>query len=521
MKLWQRALTVSGWRAFGLDFFIGAIGVFGFAPFHIWPLTLLTFIWLISRMAYGSGGFWPAFRIGIGYFMANMFWVGTAFIERGPEFIPAMPPMILGLAALLALFWGLSGWIYRRFFKSTPPNWVALTAILFLAEFARGHVFGGLPWNLPGYMFEAGQPLSQFAALGGIYGLSLMVLITATAIAALISRPGLNAALLATIPLAFLYAFGAWHMSTSQTDYVKDVKIRLVQYPFSQADKFNPESAIKIVQGFANLSVEPGIDDITHLVWPEGAILGDVLSNEALVNSMGQLLIQHSKPPPYWLINSLRTEQYTGHDRPIYYNTSAAISYDQNGVPTLKGFTDKYRLVPFGEIIPGGKLIENLGAKILATSLSSITPSDKKILTDFPGLPLGSAQICYEIVFSGLTPRSKERRAMWILNQSNDAWFGKSIGPAHHANIAAYRAIEEGVPIIRSASSGVTGLIDPYGRYTSSLAPNESGVLDVFLPTARQRYFPGKNLNFAIALISAIILLILSLSYRRNAMTGS
>ncbi len=524
MTLAKRVFALSGWRGRGLDVLIGGLAVLGHAPFHIWPITLIALAFLMNRLdaarAVRSSGFSRGFWFALGYFLFGTFWIGSAFIVRGPEFIPVMPPMILGLAALLSLFWGLAGWAYIRLSGKHPVRWLALAGLLMMAEFARGNLLSGFPWNLPGYIFKSGSPLSQIAAFIGVYGLSFLVFIMAACIAPVLSRSkswgGL--ALCAGL-IAGLWGFGAIRLSQAVITVDTSATIRIVQVPFSQKDKFDRAKSIGIVNDFIRMSAEPGIDDITHLIWPEGAVVGLALENTPLLEAMGNVLTANDITPPFWLLNSLRVETKPMPDsapRDYYYNTSAIIAYDAQGYPALVGFNDKTRLVPFGEYFPGGRWVEELGSKTLSTSLASITPAPQKILSQFPGLPPVSPQICYEIIFPGLTPRPRSGpRAQWILNQSNDAWYGRSIGPAQHANIAAYRAIEEGMPVVRSASNGVSGLVDPYGRYSEKLGPQDLGVLDIQLPKALSRsHLPRQHVLLLFLIITAATAISILISKR-------
>lgn len=506
--------TSSGWRGRGLDVLIGGGAVLGHAPFHIWPLALLCFAAFMSRLDHarftGKGGFGRGFWCGLGYFLFGTFWIGSAFIVRGPEFIPAMPPMILGLAALLAFFWAMAGWLYLKSAGAGYARWIYLATLLTLAEYARGHLFGGLPWNLPGYIFEGGGAMSQSAAFLGIYGLSCLVLLLSAMLAKLLTEGWHTASAgFCAVLIVTTFGFGHARLSQSQSAFVDDMNIRIVQVPFSQKDKFDRDKSISIVNDFLRLSVEPGLSNITHLVWPEGAVVGMALENKPLLDAMGRLLTGETETPPYWLLNSLRYELQPVPGKPPrehYYNTSAVVAFDSDGIPAVTRLNDKKRLVPFGEFFPGGRWVEELGSKTLSTSLASITPAPQKELAKFPGAPVLSPQICYEIIFSRFTPRPDGApRAEWILNQSNDAWYGKSVGPAQHANIAAYRAIEEAIPVIRSASNGVSGVIDPYGRYTHKLGAQDRGVLDVRLPKALPRSGLSKHHNNLLFLIILII----------------
>ena len=177
-------LRITGWRGRFTGLALGAVAVLGLAPFHIWPLMMVSLTFLLARLILAGeeerstkAGVSVAFWHALGYFLAGTYWIGSAFIARGPEFIPIMPPMILALGALLAFFWGLAGGLFARL---RPQGIIALPlffSLFFLAEFTRGHLFGGFPWNLPGYIFEAGGPVSQFASIGGIYGLSAFVFV--------------------------------------------------------------------------------------------------------------------------------------------------------------------------------------------------------------------------------------------------------------------------------------------------------------------------------------------------------
>lgn len=518
-------LQTTGWRGRLMGVLLGAVAVLGQAPFHLWPLALLSLALLLVRLKSVSdkgptdkggrvrAGFSAAFWHGLGYFLAGTYWIGSAFIARGPEFIPIMPPMVLGLGALLAFFWGVAGAV---FVKIRPSGLIALPAffsLFFLAEFVRGHIFGGFPWNLMGYIFEAGGPVSQFAAYGGIYGLTFVVFVLSSFVyGALFTRRFVPFAMSFVVMFGAIFTAGYIRLSGAQTGTVEGVNLRIAHVRFNQKDKFDPESAFNIVNEFLTQSVAPGIEDVTHLIWPEGAVNGLALENTPLLNAMGYELSLIDKTPPVWLLNSLRHEQRPnplgGEALDDYYNTSAAVTFTPNGIPSIVGLNDKQRLVPFGEFIPGGKWMEARKVPVISTSLLSISAAKTKTLAEFPGLPKLSPQICYEIIFSGFTPRPKnEPRAEWILNQSNDAWYGNSIGPMQHANMSRYRAIEEGLPVIRAASNGISAIIDPYGRYKKSVTPKLSQFIDGKLPiSVKTAPFSGL-INNLLALISLLITL--------------
>lgn len=500
---------LAGWRGRSLDVGLGAIAVLGLAPFHLWLVAMLCLAALklrLDRAPTPRAGFGRGFWFGLGFFGAGLFWVGAAFIARGPAYIPLMPPMVLGLAVLLAVFWAVAARIYVQ--CAPRPVWsiFLFTALFSLAELARGHVLSGLPWNLTGYIFEAGQPVSQIAALIGIYGLTTLTFLMAAGLSTTLEKRWAGLCLTLVI-FAGLYAYGYNRLRAATLDYVDGAKLRIVQVPFDQSDKFDPEKSVAIINRFLIQSMAPGLEDVTHVIWPEGAVNGRALENQALINAMANALLSVDATPPHWLLNSLRHETRplnNGAVQDIYYNTSAVISFSPAGVPTLARFNDKSKLVPFGEFIPLGTWIQTFGVETLSTAVASISPATQKRNARFPGLPPLSPQICYEIIFPGLTPQQSDPAPQWILNQSNDAWYGQSIGPHQHFNQARYRAIEEGLPIVRAASNGFSGIIDPYGRVDSGVGPRAETALDVLLPRPVKHKVNISRINLYLLLINLI-----------------
>lgn len=512
-------LTASGWRGRGIDFGLGAVSVLSLAPFHIWVVMILALAALCYRLqimpvlstcprrtAFGRG-FW----FGLGYFLCGTYWIGSAFIARGPEFIPIMPPMILGLAVLLALFWGVAGYV---FYHLKCRDWLVpmgFAAVFTLAELLRGHVLTGFPWNLPGYIFKAGGMVSQSASVIGIYGLTALVFLMAGFIASPYQDRRSNG-MFAGIILGVMLASGYMRLAAAEVSFVEGVKLRIVKVDFDQSDQFNTAGQIDIANRYLTNSILPGAQDITHVIWPEGAVSGLAIENEPLINAMADALLSVDATPPIWLLNSARHEsrphlKNAGQVVDIYYNTSTAVEFDAQGFGAVKAYNDKSKLVPFGEFVPFSKQLAALNLGPLSTAVAGFTPARPKRLSNFPGLPKVSPQICYEIIFPGATPHPKdEPRAQWILNQSNDGWYGKSIGPHQHANQARYRAIEEGLPIIRATANGLSGAIDSYGRWvTSTPKLNDSGVIDTELPKPLNKVLNHKYSPLYLGLLCLLI----------------
>lgn len=527
----SRGWTAQGWGPRLAMIAAGAIAVLGFAPFHFWGVTLLSltilFVRLIgvSRWARpGRAGFWTGLLFGLGWFSASCFWIASAFIERGPEFLPMIPPLVGGLAVVLALFWAVAGSVAARMMGGAPI-WRAgliFVAAFMIAELARGHILSGFPWNMAAYAFEPGGATSQVASLIGVYGLTMIIYIAAALIGIAVLLRDWRPALGVVLILAGMIGFGSWRLSTATIETQPGVTLRLVDVPFRQSEKMNPDTSVQIVNRYIAASLEPGIETVTHLVWPEGAVNGLAIENEPLLSAMGALLTQRTATPPVWLMNSLRIEvSPDGEGRPKrrYYNSSVAITFDEFGNPAVAATNDKAKLVPFGEFIPGGEWVERIGARLVSTALGSISPASDKRIANFPGLPPISPQICYEVIFPGLTPRGGQNgqaAPQAILNQSNDAWFGGTIGPAQHAAIARYRAIEEGLPLIRSASNGISGVFDPFGRADRVLDGSLDGHIDAVLPLPLGPKLPMTWVNAALSLLNLCLLLLGMIGLRRR-----
>ena len=503
-------LRGTGWSGRGMGALLGALAVLGHAPFHLWPLALISFACLFGRLQWaaetdrpGRAGFSVALWWALGYFAAGTYWIGAAFIARGPEFIPLIPVMVGGLALAMSIVWGLGGAYFAKMRHSGVWAVLIFAAVFSIAEFVRGHLFGGFPWNLPGYIFEAGSRPSQFVRWVNIYGLSWLVLLLSACLGqAIFWRKSLWPIGGFAVGIIALYAVGHMRLSGAELDYHDDIRLRLVSVPFDQSEKMDPDTSVEIVNKFISASLSPGIDDVTHLIWPEGAVNGLALYNQPLISAMGSALADGDDTPPIWLFNSLTTEMDSETRRQRYYNASVAMTFDRDGMVLDTDTNLKVKLVPFGEHIPLMDLMSDFNVPLISTNLASISPGPTKTVADFPGLPPVSAQICYEIIFTGFTPTRPSDPPQFILNQSNDAWFGKVVGPAQHANIARFRAIESGLPIIRVASNGVTGMIDPYGELHSNITQNSLFHTDTQLPKPLKFNTKTKQLTFLWLLIN-------------------
>lgn len=480
-----------GKTAFFLTILLGAVAVLGHAPFFIWPLFILAFAFFSGRLSGvaqctnrpGRAAFWCGWAFGFGYFAASLYWLASAFITRGGGYVWLIPAGVILLPAALAFFWAFASLVYAKFFAAPAARLRVVApegfAVLFFGvEWLRGHILTGFPWNLPGYIWKAGDPISQSASWLGIYGLTFLTLLMASALGRIIFWQG--GRFWRRAPLAFMVAVfiglfisGKARLGNAKIDYVDGPYIRVVQAQIDQKTKYNPDYYSTVIDSYLDLSATPSSRPLTHIIWPEGALAGLVLEDQGLMAAFDQFF----QGGPDLLMGVTRRVPGEG-GRYSFYNSLVDLRPTGAGEMALLAAYDKYKLVPFSEYFPGNSLFTQWELEGLSAATASFDRGTRE-LTHIPGLPRGSVQICYEAIFPGFTPRPSDApQAQYIINISNDSWFGKSTGPHQHFNQVRYRAIETGLPVIRSASSGFSGFVDPYGRMAKGAALDDNTVID-------------------------------------------
>ncbi|HMN36847.1 MAG TPA: apolipoprotein N-acyltransferase [Hyphomicrobium sp.] len=479
-----------GWRRVALAFAAGCASVVAFAPFHAFPvlfITLPVLVWLIDGARGPRNAAVAGWCYGFGYFLCNLFWIGEAFLVEAEKFAWLLPFAVTLLPAGIAFFWAGASALCRRFW---PEGWmrvIVLAAVLAAAEWLRGHVLTGLPWNVLGYALTYPLPLMQSAALFGVYALSIpAVLIFTLPLVLLADAPMLSpirvlgAMLVALAPLLALAGFGIWRLDANPRRDVAGVRLRIVQPSVPQREKWQPDKQREIFEQHLEMSAtgadgaRDGLKGVTHVIWPEAAMPFLPLEHPEALQAIGALL-----PPGTSLISgALRREVMDGRQKG--YNSIMA--FDDTG--RLVATYDKIHLVPFGEYLPFEPAMAALGLSKLTRGLGSFDtglPPRKPI--DVPGLPPVGGLICYEVLFPGAVI-DDGRRPQALINVTNDGWFGDTSGPRQHFHQARVRAVEEGLPIIRAANNGISAVIDPLGRIAGIAGMNVKAVIDSPLPQA-------------------------------------
>lgn len=480
---------------------------FGFLPGLLgYPLLML----LAERSVNVRGGFWVGWLAGFAYFFISCWWVAEAFLVNPAQ--AWMAPFAASLLPIgLGLFWGTATALYRRFSPGGVGRVLVFAGLFCLLEWLRGHILTGFPWNPAGASWKAGSAGSQFASVVGVYGLSLVTVAAVSAFGPL-AGPGsrkarVGAAVLGAVALGALLVGGAVRLAGARPAST-DTVVRIVQADVDQESKWTPEAYRGIVDRYVNLTGRPGAVVPDVVIWPEGALPAS--ANQVFApGSPDAAAIARAVRPGQSLILGLGrgVADPTAPEGERYYNSLLALTDEGGDGLRITAAYDKYRLVPFGEFLPAGDLLGALGVRSLTHMPLDFSAGPRPAPITVPGLPPVQPLICYESLYPGFTP-GLAKRPDWIVNISNDAWFGRTSGPLQHLNLASYRAIETGLPVVRSTPTGVSALIDPWGRVVGDqrLEPGESGVIDARLPAPGAATVYGRfgDLLFALGLLLAL-----------------
>jgi apolipoprotein N-acyltransferase len=509
----------------------------GKVPASVWALAAGVaaalaqppFGFLLGLLAYGGvmllteraqtirGAFWRGWLAGAAYFGIGCWWVGEAFLVDAKTFGWMAPIAVAALAGGLALFWGAAGALYRALKPKGPARVLVFAGVFSLLEYGRGHLFTGFPWDLPGTSWPAGGPVSQAASLVGAYGLTWITLAVASAPAVLIddwrNRGAQITVGVAAASLAGLFLFGL----VQSTPQGSAGRVRIVQPNQPELASYSAADSARILADYVALTAQPRPrpGPIT-VIWPEGAI-PDALDTYLATGTASRAAILNAlQEGDTLMVGGYRVDQ--SRAEPLYYNSLAIFRREAGAGLTLLGVYDKRHLVPFGEYLPLKPILHLIGFQKLVPvgdGFSSGPAAPPLKLPDRVVQPL----ICYEALFPSLARQgfgASGPRPDLLVNVSTDAWFGATSGPWQHLNQAAYRAIEEGVPMLRDAPTGVSAVIDARGRIISQLGLGARGVIDADIPLAAQvsPYARAGDLFFGLMLAVSFSIRLCSLWFR-------
>ncbi len=450
---------------FGLGMLIGA----GQPPFPLQPLALVALAWLLHLLCRAPGpwpAFWMALAAGAGNFALSLNWIVNPFLVD-PLRHGWMAPFALALMSVgLALFWGVAAGLAHHARWRLPGLVLAFAA----ADLLRGHVFSGFPWALFGHI-PLGTPAEQLGALVGGYGLGLAVL--ALAALPVASRWFGSVAMVAGVAAAVIW--GTARQSVPDAGATAAV-LRLVQPNIAQSIKWDPDTARANFDLLLDLTVTPPGGAAPSLaVWPETAVPFAIREGEGAAVAMGALGLPVAAG-------------FQRSDGSRVWNSLAI--FGPGG--TVAQPYDKVHLVPFGEYLPSGDLLYDLfGLTAFAAEegFSYTTGTEAKLMDFGPGFGIARPLICYEAIFP--EEIGTGQRPEWLVQVTNDAWFGTLTGPYQHFAQGRLRAIEQGLPLVRASNTGISAVIDARGRIAvdtvgapAMLGMGVAGVIDAALPPA-------------------------------------
>ncbi|WP_306251885.1 apolipoprotein N-acyltransferase [Parvularcula sp. IMCC14364] len=518
---------LSGWRRYGLAFLLGVLTALTMAPYYLLPLLVVGFsgfVWLMDAAGRAPSvrrvsfmlGWWFAF----GYLYLSLYWMAFSFVHTASDSSQAVLLLVMGfagvagLAGFIALFYGAAALVMRQFWTDDWTRVLVLVVLWSIAEYARGHVLTGLPWNLTGQAFAGVPALAQPAAWIGPYGLGVLVLMLAVLPALSVGRSGSESdyqhlsVQVSFRPIAIVAAgfsvmliFGITRLALNPVVYHPDIKVQVVQPNVAQADKINPAlfpqnflAAFNLSGGEALERLEP--DEELYIIWPENAAYDyfqrdqtalDLLQEALPVNAVlvsGAIRIEQKNPDTERFYNSLHVIR----DMPVPDNLARS-QLQELGMETRRRMIvnsyDKHHLAPFGEYVPLIGLFRALGIDKLVPLNNGLSRGNGPSVLNI-GKTLMAPVICYETIFPGrMYPEGQ--RPDWMVTVTNDAWFGDSVGPKQHLAQARLRSIETGLPMVRSANTGISAIIGPAGRILDRIPLQESGTVFSRLPQATGR----------------------------------
>lgn len=483
----------------------GAVAVLALPPLSwlpVLPLALCTayFAWAAAdaRPRPGRSRFFVGWMFGVGYFAAGLYWVSYAFLVDADTYGWMIPFALVGLGAGLGLFTGLAFWL-AGFARATPlARWAGFAAAWVAVEWVRSWAFTGFPWNPLGVVWAFHPAMIQGAAVVGVFGLSWFTMLAMTApmagyFSAFGARKGVWRGVAVGVAMVVLQGLGGVARLPEGPQPLQDgVRLRLVQPDIPQSLKWDPELRRDHLVDQVLLSRAAGWEKITHVIWSETAATFPIDGAE---NTFARNIVAQAAPPGGWLITGAPRVSPQGAARGLW---NSVIAVDADGA--IGAIFDKAHLVPFGEYVPLGGI---LPVTKITAGRTDFQPGPGVRTVRLPGTPPYSPLVCYEVIFPGAVVDAADRPE-WLLNLTNDAWFGLSAGPHQHFAAAIFRAVEEGLPLVRDANTGISAVVDPYGRVIASLDLGRRDVLDSPLPKPLAATIFARTGNLLILLLAMV-----------------
>jgi apolipoprotein N-acyltransferase len=491
-------LILKRWPARLICFVLGAIGALGFAPVFIIPALIISLsgLWIIlsnqsviaqdppaSQKRVNDGFinvFWLGWWFGLGHFTGGLYWIANALTVDLAAFWWLIPFALFGIPSVLAIFIGLTCLLTALWPFNGISRALVFAGIWLIFEWLRGIVFTGFPWNLLGYAWAVSPEMLQSASLFGVYGLSLLTLLFSISLGYIVGEKPYYKIfpVLITLTMGGLWLFGKDRIQSLGGGKPHSFAVRIVQPSIPQTLKWDAKEQEYNFNLLLTMTKQPSLFQLNAVIWPESAV-SFVLEKETYRRE----LIGESLPKGGLLFTgALRRSEGGPESRKIW--NSLLVLNDQGDIIS---HYDKAHLVPFGEYIPFRSTLDSIFGKgtikkITVGAIDFSCGTGPETIDLKNGFPTFSALVCYEVIFPRSIVNPDGPRPDWLINITNDAWFGNLSGPYQHLEMARFRAVEEGLPLVRAANNGISVVIDALGRTQGKIELNQRAVLDLWLP---------------------------------------
>jgi len=491
---------------------LGGLTTFALAPYFQWWLIPFTFPYIIFVLdsvhenlhgrRKAKAAFWLGWWWGLGYFTAGLYWISNALLVNPDQFLWLVPFAVLGVPAGLAIFTGLAFVAVLPLWSKGQGRLLIFACSFVLFEWLRSFVLTGFPWNSIHQVWAGSPAMMQMASLTGPWALSLVIVFMGVAPYALrdglIYRKTWYPVALALVLVSACAVYGMLRLNAFPTKYHDDVRVRIVQPNISQRDKWLPENAGPVTDRLLSLSRPDGKAGHTVIVWPE------VATPYALEHSpSARLAMARRMSAGDLLVAGTMRFINKKNQKPERYN--AVILVDAESRPV--DFYYKHHLVPFGEYIPMENVLGRIGLRKITQGVGTLDEGEGPQTFSYGAIPSFTPQICYEAIFPHQTLAEGQKRPQWLINVTNDAWYDDTSGPQQHLAQARLRAVEQGLPMARSANNGVSALIDPVGRVLERVEYNQTGHIELALPKPVPQTEYGRRGGLWAGLLFAVMLI--------------
>ena len=467
----------------GLAFLYGILGAAALAPFYLIPLLSIAFCGILhlTHLSRPRASFWLGWWFGLGYFCGGLYWIAFALGVDLQRFAWMIPFAVLGLPAVLSFFVAPVFSLVSAVPFSLEKRLLFFASLWALFEWLRGHLLTGFPWNLIGYCWIGWLPMAQSLSLFGIYGLSFLTALWASS--PLLWREkkrGFGGMILLGIGFAL---FGFWRLHQGEVSSVPGVRLRLVQPSIPQHLKWSEQHREENIRILLELTRLPSRGSPPNFyIWPESATPFFLANHTERRLSLLKAL---SLPGDAILVTGTARGERTAEGQVQVWNSFMGVNKEGK----ILSLYDKSHLVPFGEYVPFRTFLGAIIQKVTPGAIDYSAGRGPQTLI-LPGAPPFSPLICYEVIFPGAVKSREGISPQWLLNITNDAWYGLTSGPFQHLAIARARAIEEGLPVVRVGNNGISAIIDAYGRVLQHLNLDARSVIDSSLPKCLSSHTP-------------------------------